>query len=331
MVRKIDWERQIGRRLKLRDLHVFVTIVQHGSMARAAEHLEVSQPSVSAIIADLEHALGVRLLDRGQRGVTPTMYGRELIERSRAAFDELKQGIATMEALADPTVGEVRIGCTESLSAAILAPVIERFSRQYPRVRLHVQDIITSTLDLPELRERSLDVVLVRRAGTLAADEEMNIELLFNDEMVVVAGKQNPWVNRGKIDIAELVNEPWILTRPGTWNYIIVKEALQARGLGMPMTCLTTLSVALRNELLATGPFITAYPKSVVNVNADRFSLKILPVDLPVRPWPVEIITLKNRTLNTAAQRFIGDIRAFARTFGLGPVPVKSMSEKNPA
>jgi DNA-binding transcriptional LysR family regulator len=93
MARKIDWESQIGRRLKLRDLHVFVTIVQRGSMAKAAEHLGVSQPAVSEIIADLEHAVGVRLLDRGPQGVTPTMYGQEMIERSRAAFDELKQGI----------------------------------------------------------------------------------------------------------------------------------------------------------------------------------------------------------------------------------------------
>src|SRR5690242_4681334 len=148
MARKIDWENQIGRRLKLRDLHVFVTIVQRGSMARAAAHLGVSPSAVSEIIADLEHAVGVRLLDRGPRGVEPTMYGREMIERSRAAFDELKQGISTIETLADPTVGMARIGCAESLFSPILAPAIDQFSQQYPRVRFHVQDLITATLDL---------------------------------------------------------------------------------------------------------------------------------------------------------------------------------------
>src|SRR5262245_47722651 len=64
MPRKIDWERQIGRRLKLRDLHVFSTVVQCGSMARAARELGVSHPAVSEVIADLEHALGVKLVDR---------------------------------------------------------------------------------------------------------------------------------------------------------------------------------------------------------------------------------------------------------------------------
>src|SRR5262245_22139202 len=72
MARKIDWESQIGRRLRLRDLHVFFTVVQRGSMAKAAAHLGVSQPAVSEVIADLEHALGVRLLDRNSQGVEPT-------------------------------------------------------------------------------------------------------------------------------------------------------------------------------------------------------------------------------------------------------------------
>src|SRR5262245_7910596 len=79
MLRKIDWESQIGRRLRLRDLHVFYTVVQHHSMAKAAVQLGVSQPAVSEVISDLEHALGVRLFDRSTQGVEPTMYGNALL------------------------------------------------------------------------------------------------------------------------------------------------------------------------------------------------------------------------------------------------------------
>jgi hypothetical protein len=75
MLREIDWESQIGRRPRLWDLHVFSTVVQRGSMAKAAQHLGVSQPAVSEVIADLEHALGVRLLDRSAQGIEPTIYG----------------------------------------------------------------------------------------------------------------------------------------------------------------------------------------------------------------------------------------------------------------
>jgi DNA-binding transcriptional LysR family regulator len=106
MPRRIDWESQIGRRLKLRDLHVFFTAVQLGSMAKTARQLGVSQPAVSEIIADLEKALGVRLLDRHPQGIEPTKFGEALMKRSTAVFDELKQSVRDIEFLADPSAGE---------------------------------------------------------------------------------------------------------------------------------------------------------------------------------------------------------------------------------
>jgi DNA-binding transcriptional LysR family regulator len=130
MPRKIDWESQIGRRLKLRDLHVFYTVVQHGSMAQAAVQLGVSQPAVSELIANLEHSLGVRLLDRSSQGVAPTMYGNALLKRSVAAFDELKQSIRDIEYLADPTTGEIKIACSPAIAFTVMPHVFERFVKK---------------------------------------------------------------------------------------------------------------------------------------------------------------------------------------------------------
>src|SRR5580765_3973159 len=133
-----NWESRIGRRLRLRDLHILSMIVQRGSMAKAASHLSMSQPAVSEAIASLEAALGVRLLDRTSRGVEPTLYARALLKRGLVVFDELRQGIKEIEFLADPTAGEVRIGCIESLTAGFLPQVIDQFSRKYPRALIHV-------------------------------------------------------------------------------------------------------------------------------------------------------------------------------------------------
>ena len=121
---------QTGRRLKLRDLRILMTVVECGTMGKAAGRLAVSQPVVSKAIADLEHALGVRLLDRSRRGIEPTPYGRALTKRGVAIFDEMRQGIEEIEFLSDPTAGEVRIGATDPINAAIVAPVIDRLSRQ---------------------------------------------------------------------------------------------------------------------------------------------------------------------------------------------------------
>src|SRR5437868_12188654 len=128
---------RIGRRLKLRDLRILMTVVECGTMGKAAERLAISQPVVSKAIADIEHALGVRLLDRSQRGVEPTPYGRALNKRGIAIFDEMRQGIEEIELLSDPTAGEVRIGATDPINAAIVAPVIDRLSRQHPRMTFY--------------------------------------------------------------------------------------------------------------------------------------------------------------------------------------------------
>ena len=106
------WNDQIGRRIKLSDLHILLAVAQSGSMAKAASALAVSHPVVSRSISDLEHTLGVRLLDRNPHGVELTEYGRAMLSRSHAVFDELRQGVKDIEFLSDPTVGEVRIGTT---------------------------------------------------------------------------------------------------------------------------------------------------------------------------------------------------------------------------
>jgi DNA-binding transcriptional LysR family regulator len=312
VARKIDWEKQIGRRLKLRDLHVFMTVVQRGSMAKAAGHLGVSQAAVSEIIADLEYALGARLFDRNPRGVEPTIYGDALLRHGVIAFDELKQAIKDIEYLSNSAVGELRIGCVESIASTVLPPVIQRFSQQYPRVGLHVHRLITSDVELMELRERSLDVVLVRSfAPLINEDDNLHVETLLDDHLVIVAGKQSRWAYRSRIDLAELVNEPWTLTPPNSANYVILADAFRVRGLSMPSTCLTTFCVDLRADLIATGAYLGAFAHSIMRLHSKLSSLQVLPIDLPARPWPVALVTLKNRTLNPVAQRFIDHLRAF--------------------
>src|SRR5262245_13005771 len=82
---------RIGRRMKLHDLHVLMTVLQAGSMGKAAQRLNTTQPNVSRSIAELEHAFGVRLLDRHRQGVEPTEFGRALLNCGMAVFDDLRQ------------------------------------------------------------------------------------------------------------------------------------------------------------------------------------------------------------------------------------------------
>jgi len=311
MPRKVDWDSQLGRRLKLRDLHVFFAVADRGGMAKAAAQLGVTAPSVSEVIAGLEYALGVKLFDRSPQGVEPTIYGKALLKRGLVAFDELKQGIRDIEFLADPTVGKLRLMCDESMSAATLPLIVQKFFQQHPGVVIDVDSFDLRSY-VEKLRDRTCDLVLTRRPQPDLQNDplrELKIEVLFDDELVVVVGAQNPLAQRKKIEIADLVNAHWILTAPGTWNYEVVASAFRSHGLKMTRVSVHTLSVYLRTNLLATGQFVTAFPRSVLLLHAERFRLKELRLKLPARPWPVALLTLKHRTLSPVVERFMSCAR----------------------
>jgi DNA-binding transcriptional LysR family regulator len=316
MAKLIQWEQQIGRRLRLRDLSVFFTVVEYGSMAKAAAKLGVSTPSISEVIAALEHALGVRLLDRSPNGIVATPYGDALLARGRAAFDELRQGIRDIEFIADPGAGELRIGCPESIAAGFLVPVLERFSKDHPRVRFHVVPVFQPTVEFPELHERKVDMVFARLANAPVQgrlSEELNAELLFNDRYSLVVGEKSKWARRRNVELADLVDEPWIMTPLDALGDSFVAGAFRARGLRAPPLVITTFSIHLRNNLVGNGKFITALPASVLRLCRKRHSLKELPIELAVHP-PMAVVTLRNRTLGPTAQSFMRCAREVAKT-----------------
>ena len=255
----MKWVERVGRRLKLRDLHILLTVVQRGSMAKAAAELAISQPAVSKAIADMEHALGLRLLDRGRNGIEPTAYGRALAKRGLAVFDELKHGVEELAFLADPTVGELRIGSTESVAAGLLPAVIERFSRDHPRVHLDVAQAVISTLHYRELRERSIDLLL-GRIPTPFAEDDLETDIVYEDQVVIVAGQQSKWARARRVKLADLAGEAWVLPPADTMPGSLAAELFRAGGAEMPRAPVTTLSMHLCCRLAATGRFVTTLP-----------------------------------------------------------------------
>jgi DNA-binding transcriptional LysR family regulator len=319
----IRWDKNIGRRFQLRELHVFFTVAGCGSMARAAVELGITQPSVSAVIAGLETSLGVRLFDRGPAGVELTPFGHALLSRVQAAFDELRLGVKDIEFLREPTAGEVKIGCPESISAGFLSGVIDLLSQRYPRVSLVIASVDTPTLDFRELDDRKLDLVLARLAtpDPKKVPADYTAEILFNDRLCIVAGRDSPWARRRKIDIAELANERWIISPSDSPGGSWMAEAFRTRGVKFPERCVTTYSVHVRNNLLATGRYVGTMPESALDWTAERFGLKRLPFELTAPPWPIAVVTLRNRILSPVANLFLDCARAVAKTANQGMRP----------
>jgi DNA-binding transcriptional LysR family regulator len=295
------WER-LERRLKLQDLHVLMTVAQAGTMGRAAQRLNTTQPAVSRTIAELEDAIGVRLLDRSSQGVEPTTYGRALLHCAAAVFDDLRQGVRNIEFLSDPTLGEIRIGGNEAMIAGLLSTVLGRLHRQYPGITFHMTHLGTLADQYRELRERKIDLVFGPLAST--SEDDIEMQVLCHDRILVVAGRDSHWSSRRrKIDLAELANEPWGLPLSDTHVGSLVRDTFRARRVSLRGAA--TGSPHLLLSLLPRGPFLVTIPDSVLRFGTNLPPLKVLPVELPVPAWPLGVMTLKNRTISPVAQLFL--------------------------
>jgi DNA-binding transcriptional LysR family regulator len=313
MAKALDWDSRIGRRVRLRDLHILFAVVQHGSMAKAGDHLGMSQSAVSQAIAALEHALDVPLFDRTSRGVEMTMYGAALMRRGQAAFDELRLGVKDIEFLTNPEVGEVRVAGATSMGG-VLPPVIERFSLRYPKVSLNIIETSTYHIGFAALHERKADLVLTGFLKAFEGDltEQFRAEVLFYDRICLVAARQSRWARLRKITLADLADAVLISPPSDTPGGLALVEAFRAALLPMPQV-VTTLSVTLRNLLSMRENFVSAVPASILRLNPDLHSLKELPLELPMAPWPCLLVTLKNRTLSPPVERFIACTREVAK------------------
>jgi DNA-binding transcriptional LysR family regulator len=319
----VDWQNRIGRRLRLRDLHILFAVVEAGSMAKAGAQLRVTQSAISRAIGDLEATIGVRLLDRSPRGVEPTVYGEALLKSGTAAFDELRSGISNIEYLADPNVGEVRIACTESIAAGLLPAVIERFSARHPKVKLHLSHTSTHMEGYASLRERTADLLVAVDASERARrdlTDDLEAEVLFHERICLVAAAEGSWARRRKLSFADLSQAAFVAPPAGTDGAIALEAAFRAAGLPDPHVALRTFSVHARTILASTTDrFIAVLPSSVLWFNPALYRLKMLPLELPTPPWAIISVTLKGRTSRPAVASFIAGMREVGSRRSRGP------------
>ena len=286
-----------------------------GSMAKAAEKLAISQPAISKAISDLERDLGVALFDRSSRGVELTPSGHILLRRGRAMLDELQQGLQEIENLSDPTVGKVRIGSVDAWSAFI-STLVERTSRRYPKIVYEVM-FGASDMTFTALRNRSLDVV-ISRAALARSQPDLNIEVLFHDQICVVTSVAHPLARRRKIALRDLLDERWVMGPPGSFLHQLMLEAFRAEGLPMPNAMVTTLSTPLRLDLLQSGEFVTADTSAMMEHPGRKGRIKALPVELGDTAGPMAAVTLKGRQPSGALTLVLNEAKAIGKSIAAG-------------
>jgi DNA-binding transcriptional LysR family regulator len=309
----MEWSDRIGRRIRLRDLHIVMAVSEAGSMAKAAQKLAISHPVVSKTISDLEQTLKVRLFDRTTQGVELTDYGQALLKCGVNVFEEMRQGLKQIEFLTDPASGELAIGCPEIMNASIVPAISERFLQQLPRVQLRVVHADLGLEQYGPLRERKVEL-LIGRLRRPFVEEDLVFQPLIEEPFVAVAGANCQWARRRRLELADLMGESWVLPPHDSTPGSIITGIFAANGLRSPRPAIATLSVQLTMTLIATGKFVGILPNSVAQFGSRRTGLKILPVKIPVTQYAIAILTLKDRTPGPLAKLFIEHARGVAKS-----------------
>ncbi len=297
---------RLARRLRLRDLHALLVVLDSGSMAKAAGRLGLTQPAVSKAMQEMETTLGVPLLERDPRGVRATPFGEAIALRARAMIDELELGARDIAHLADPAQGEVRVGTTEPMMV-LIADAVHALARRHPRITFDITISDTGSL-LRTLRDRRLDVVVTRH-GEGGVEDDLEKQWLFRVPLVVVADRRNPLLRRRVTGLAALSEEAWTLSPPDTYLGRAVETVFRAQGLALPRSAATSVSIAMRLSLIEGGRFITMLPRTILHHPQNRPWLRAFDLDLPASAGAIAALTLKRRFSPGRVRLFLDALR----------------------
>jgi DNA-binding transcriptional LysR family regulator len=311
----LDSPDKIGRRLKLRDLRILMAVADAGSMAKAAARLGISHPAVSKTISDIEATLGVRLLDRGTQGAVLTAYGEVLLRCGINIFDEMQQGLRSLEHLSDPNSGEVRLGCTDIILHSLVPPIVRRFSSRYPGVQLDVTLTNPGEHQIHELRERKIDLLMTRAMGP---QDDFATVPLFDEPFVFVVGAQSALGRKRRPALKDIIESKWVLPSYDTAPGALVAAVFRANDFLPPKPTVKTVSIQLTVSLIASGEFVGILPVSVATLGAHRAALRALPLKSSAPRISAEVVFLKNRTRRPAVESFISCAREVTKSLVRG-------------
>ena len=298
----------LDRRIKLRHLRTLVAVAENRSMVKAAASLAVSQPVVSKTIADLERILGMRLVERGQRGVALTHLGRALLTRSVSILDDVRSSVRELELLADPVAGNLCIGVTEAMAFTLVPAVISKMSQSYPRVTFEIIQGPPESLVDRDLRGRRVEFVLGRGPIEHSA-HDLEVDVLCRDDLRVIAGRNHPLASRKKITLRDLVNERWTLPPKGHPVRTFVNEAFRLQGLPAPSNVVAIGGALLTTRLAAGGAFIAVVGSAAIEIDFSPVAVKVLPINLSTPDWFISVINLRKRPIGPLGTLFVKSAR----------------------
>jgi DNA-binding transcriptional LysR family regulator len=285
--------------LSMRALECLVTIVEQGSLTKAAAALHMSQPALSHQIAAIERELGTPVVERLARGVRPTAAGLAAVAEARIALAAADRAVLAGRRAAAGAGGRIRIACAETMTAWLLVPVLRAWRRRFPGVELDLKEYLSADRMLEVLVGGGVDITV----GPPPTRTEERTEVLGREEIVIVASAEHRFSRMDAVPLGELAGEPLVHYNPDNGNARWVDEFAASRGVVLPTPALRTGSPRTAAQLAAAGMGVTIVPFSALT---PRPGGTIRPVDPPELREVVAIVAAPHDDL---LRRFAGDLK----------------------
>lgn len=295
-----------SQRIRLRHLHTFVAVAQQGTLGRAAETLNLSQPALSKTLNELEQLTGTRLFERGRLGAQLTVPGEQFLTHAVKVLDALNTAGQALNRKEDASADVVRVGALPTAALGMLPAAIGRFHQQQKSTSLQVATM-NNTMLLAGLKSGEIDLGI----GRMSDPELMgglNYELLFLESLKLVVRPGHPLLQE-TITLSRVMEWPVVVSPKGTVPRQNAEALLQSQGCKMPAGCIETLSASLSRQLTVDYDYVWFVPSGAVKEDLRQATLVSLPVPTQSAGEPIGILTRVDIPLSTGAQMLIAAIR----------------------
>jgi LysR family pca operon transcriptional activator len=291
-------------RIRFRHLHCFLAIAHHHSVGAAADALAITQPALSKTLRELEETLGVKLFERGRRGMALTRFGEIFLQHAAGSIAALRHGIDSIDVARAASEHAIIIGALPNVAAGLVPQAVRLFKQDAAGTLVRVVSGGNSRL-LDQLRLGELELVV----GRLAKSEHMTgliFDHLYSEPLSIVVRRGHALAVAKRFSLPMLSEHPWLLPDNGTIIRQEIDRFLLAEHVSASADIIETTSTAFGHAYVAASDAMWFVPRGVVDAEIKRGNLVALPIPASAMEGPVGITT-RNDVPPTPASRLLAD------------------------
>ncbi len=301
-------------RLRIKHLLMLIALQRTGSVRKAAEQMFVTQPAASKMLADAEEIFGVRLFERGPRGLIITESGALIVERAAHLLNNLEHAREAAAEAGSGAVGVVRVGVLPVAISTVVTEAVVALHQRSPRLRIEIVESSSGQL-LRALRRGEFECVIGRMIER-PVPHDLERTVLYKEPVCVVARVGHPLGARRRVGLAAASQWPWILPSDRTPLREYLEESWEASRVKMPACPLETVSVQAVVSTLRRTDFLAVMPVATASIFVELGALVYVKLPLAWSPPPIELMTLRRASLSIAQRLFAEEVERAAAAIG---------------